>query len=209
MRLQIADCRLQIGCQIGVALVVARSARPCCAPRRSIACWRSSAGQLITLSDVTAARDLGLQSRGRRRRSGARRADQADRSRAGARRSRSLRAARADRRRPWTARSQRVRRAVRVARPPSTPRSRARGSTRSTCAKRCARICGCARISISASAPPPERRHGADRRVDGRPAPPRRRRRSVPGRSADGRLTPTLPRRRGTARSAAGRSRRG
>ena len=53
-------------------------------------------------------------------------------------------------------------------------------STRSTCARRSARICGSAPTSISASRPPQERAPGADRRLDQRPAPPRRRRRSVP-----------------------------
>jgi hypothetical protein len=60
--LQIADCRLQIGLQIG-ALLLALVPRPLSAETidRVLAVV---AGQIITLSDVTAARELGLQTPG-------------------------------------------------------------------------------------------------------------------------------------------------
>jgi hypothetical protein len=65
MRLQIADCRLQIGdrrWRIGITLVAALVFTT--APRAETIdrVLAVVAGQLITLSDVTAARDLGLQS---------------------------------------------------------------------------------------------------------------------------------------------------
>ena len=119
-----------------------------------------AADQLITLSDVTAAIDLGLQST-----DGA-----ADPVRAVLTKliDRELVLAEVDRYAPAEPTTEAVDRevhagaaAVRRRRPRSTRRWRARGSTRSTCAKRCARICGCAPISISASARRRDRRPNA------------------------------------------------
>lgn len=60
MKLQIGDCRLQIGG--GVALIVAVLAVGVVRAETIDRVLAVVAGQLITLSDVTAARDLGLQS---------------------------------------------------------------------------------------------------------------------------------------------------
>ena len=57
MRLQIADCRVQIGLAIVGLTIVASPARTETIDR----VLAVVAGQLITLTDVTAARDLGLQ----------------------------------------------------------------------------------------------------------------------------------------------------
>jgi len=68
MRLQIADCRLQIGLQIGRRLAVGALALWLgSAPVRAEIIDRVlavAAGELIMLSDVTAARDLGLSAPG-------------------------------------------------------------------------------------------------------------------------------------------------
>ena len=60
MKLQIADCRLHIG--VGAALVAALLATGIARAETIDRVLAVVAGQLITLSDVTAARDLGLQS---------------------------------------------------------------------------------------------------------------------------------------------------
>jgi hypothetical protein len=62
MKLQIADCKLQLGLRIGVALLGALFFTS--APRAETIdrVLAVVANQLITLTDVTAARDLGLQS---------------------------------------------------------------------------------------------------------------------------------------------------
>jgi hypothetical protein len=60
MKLQIADCRLQIGG--GVALLAVLLATGVARAETIDRVLAVVAGQLITLSDVTAARDLGLQS---------------------------------------------------------------------------------------------------------------------------------------------------
>src|SRR5206468_8040357 len=61
MRLRMAECRSHIGMQIGVGLLGALVVTS--APRAETIdrVLAVVAGQLITLSDVTAARDLGLQ----------------------------------------------------------------------------------------------------------------------------------------------------
>src|SRR6267378_3725452 len=60
MTLQNADCRLHIG--VGAALVAALLATGIARAETIDRVLAVVAGQLITLSDVTAARDLGLQS---------------------------------------------------------------------------------------------------------------------------------------------------
>ena len=63
MKLQIADCRLQIGGRgVGVALIATCLATGVARGETIDRVLAVVAGQLITLSDVTAARDLGLQS---------------------------------------------------------------------------------------------------------------------------------------------------
>src|SRR6266705_1003447 len=62
MTLQIADCRLQIGVRIGVVLLAALFFTRATRAETLDRVLAVVAGQLITLTDVTAARDLGLQS---------------------------------------------------------------------------------------------------------------------------------------------------
>ena len=62
MRLQIAEFRLLMGLRIGAALVATVARRPASSRAETIdRVLAVVAGQLITLSDVTAARDLGLE----------------------------------------------------------------------------------------------------------------------------------------------------
>ena len=146
--MQIAERRLQIG----ITLLLASLAGPVVRAETIDRVLAVVAGQLITLTDVTAAIDLGLQSA-----DGA-----ADPVRAVLSRliDRELVLAEVDRYAPPepTAGAVDLRSSASAGgslrRPPSTRRSRARASTSGTCAKRCGRICAWTRISISASARP-------------------------------------------------------
>ena len=176
MRLQIAECRLQIGwhvshwparcCSVGAALRADEIID------RVLAVV---AGDLIMMSDVRAARELGLIDPGRASRSGPRSADAADRPCAGARRSRSLSRRPSRRREAIDRSSPRVRQRVSDARGVRTRRCHALGhATRIICARqvrqdlRIRAYLDQRFASENARAARP-----SDRRVDRRPAPPR------------------------------------